>query len=276
MRPLKTQKIKNRRSNKKIRTSNKKVWNIFKNQEFLTELWQLLFFSSTSILLIFTYLNQAWEPIKTDQLEIIGLSGITKIDVEKAIGNFFPKNLLELSPKQIEVYLSKRLPIKEVSASRKFFPPGIKLNILERDPVAFATRVSLNKVENGLIDIDGYWIPLEFINESKQNKIKIFVENWSPNKRNDITLLIKNRFSLQSPLQKIILNPLQEIIIETEHFNSVLLGSNTDRLKEQINILNQLQESLPNLLINTKVKIVDLKDPSKPELQTEKILNERI
>ena len=274
MRPLKTQKIKNRRSNKKIRTSNKKVWNIFKNQEFLTELWQLLFFSSTSILLIFTYLNQAWEPIKTDQLEIIGLSGITKIDVEKAIGNFFPKNLLELSPKQIEAYLSKRLPIKKVSASRKFFPPGIKLNILERDPVAFATRVSLNKVENGLIDIDGYWIPLEFINESKQNKIKIFVENWSPNKRNDITLLIKNRFSLQSPLQKIILNPLQEIIIETEHFNSVLLGSNTDRLKEQINILNQLQESLPNLLINTKVKIVDLKDPSKPELKIEKILTD--
>ena len=71
--------------------------------------------------------------------------------------------------------------------------------------------------------------------------------------------------------QKIILNPYQEISIKTDQFNSVLLGSNTDQLMEQINKLNVLQESLPNLLINTKVKIVNLKDPSKPELKIEKI-----
>jgi len=52
------------------------------------------------------------------------------------------------------------------------------------------------------------------------------------------------------------------------------LGSDTDQLNEQINKLNQLQKLLPNLLINTKVKIVDLKDPSKPELKTEKVLGD--
>ena len=78
---------------------------------------------------------------------------------------------------------------------------------------------------------------------------------------------------LTSPLQKIKINPLQEITIQTKYFNSVLLGSNTDRLIEQINKLNQLQKSLPNLLINTKVKLVDLTDPSKPELKIEKTLN---
>jgi len=72
--------------------------------------------------------------------------------------------------------------------------------------------------------------------------------------------------------QKIKINPLQEISLKTEHFDSVLLGPGTDRLIEQINKLNQLQKSLPNLLITTKVKIVDLKDPSKPELKIEKIL----
>ena len=70
------------------------------------------------------------------------------------------------------------------------------------------------------------------------------------------------------------INPLQEINLKTEHFDSVLLGSGTDRLIEQINKLNQLQKSLPNLLINTKVKIVDLKDPSKPELKVERIQND--
>ena len=108
----------------------------------------------------------------------------------------------------------------------------------------------------------------------KQNKIKLSIENWNPNKKKEIILIIKNRFIFQSPLQKIKIDPLQGISLKTEHFDLVLLGSGTDRLIEQINKLNQLQKSLPNLLINTKVKIVDLKDPTKPELKIEKILND--
>ena len=126
-----------------------------------------------------------------------------------------------------------------------------------------------------MIDIEGSWIPLQFVNESKQNKIKLSIENWSTNKKEEIILIIKNRFIFQSPLQKIKINPLQEISLKTEHFDLVLLGSGTDLLIDQINKLNQLQKSLPNLLINTKVKIVDLKDPTKPELKIEKILNDK-
>ena len=123
-----------------------------------------------------------------------------------------------------------------------------------------------------MIDIEGSWIPLEFVTKAKQNKVKLTIENWNPNKKKEILLILKNRFIFQSPLQKIKINPLQEISLKTENFDLVLLGSGTDRLIEQINKLNQLQKSLPNLLINTKVKIVDLKDPSKPELKIEKRL----
>ena len=181
---------------------------------------------------------------------------------------------MELNPKEVEYYLIKKLPIKGVSVSRKFFPPEIYINVLEREPIAFASRGFSNNIEKGMIDIEGSWIPLQFVNKSKQNKIKLSIENWNPNKKKEIILIIKNRFIFQSPLQKIKINPLQEINLKTEHFDSVLLGSGTDRLIEQINKLNQLQKSLPNLLINTKVKIVDLKDPTKPELKVERILND--
>tara|TARA_Y100001968_G_scaffold297892_1_gene307345 strand:+ start:175 stop:510 length:336 start_codon:yes stop_codon:yes gene_type:complete len=110
--------------------------------------------------------------------------------------------------------------------------------------------------------------------KKKKNTTTIYIENWSISKKDDISLIIKKRFSLLSPLKKIKLNPFQEITIETEHFNSVVLGSNTDRLEEQINKLNQLQRSLPNLLINTNVNIVNLKDPNKPELKTIEAMNE--
>ena len=275
MRPLKSnRRRKRRKANRNKPISKEKVSNIFKNKNLLIELWQLLFFASTSIFLVFTFSNQAWEPISFKQTYITGLSGITKHDIQKTTSIFYPKNLLELNPKEIESYLRKKFPIKDISVSRKFFPPEVHLNIIERDPIAFANRVLPNKIEKGMIDIEGYWIPLQFVNKSKEKKIKLSIENWNPNKKNDVILIIKNRLILQSSLEKIKINPLQEITIKTEHFDSVLLGSDIDLLIDQINTLNQLQKSLPNLLINTKVKIVDLKDPSKPELKIEKILNE--
>ena len=274
MRPLKSNARKNRKSNKKNRISINKFLFIFKNKDFLIELWQLLFFSSTSVFLILTFLNQAWKPISFDQTKIAGLSGIKKNDIQETTSIFYPKNLLELNPKEIESYLLKKYPIKGVSVSRKFFPPEIHINILEREPIAFASRNFSNEIEKGMIDIEGYWIPLQFVKESEQNKIKLSIENWNTNKKKEIIFIIKNRLIFKSPLQKIKINPLQEIILKTEHFDSVLIGSGTDRLIEQIDKLNQLQKSLPNLLINTKVKIVDLKDPTKPELKVEKILGD--
>ena len=274
MRPLKSHKRKKITSHKNNRISTEKVSFITQNKKFLTELWQLLFFTSTSTFLILTFLNQAWKPISFDQTKITGLSGITKNDIKKTTTIFYPKNLLELNPKEVESYLIKKFPIQGVSVSRKFFPPEIHLNVLEREPIAFASRGFSKDIEKGMIDIEGSWIPLQFVNKSKQNKIKLSIENWNPNKKKEIILIIKNRFIFQSPLKKIKINPLQEISLKTEHFDLVLLGSGTDRLIEQINKLNQLQKSLPNLLINTKVNIVDLKDPTKPELKVERILND--
>ena len=276
MRPLKSKKRrKGIKQNKRIAISKTNLSKIFQNKKFLIELWQILFFSSSSIFLFLTFLNQAWRPISFDQTKISGLSGLTRNDIYNKTSIFYPKNLLELNPKEIESYLLKKLPIKDVSVSREIFPPQIHLNIIEREPIAFASRVLSNKIENGMIDIEGSWIPLRFVNKSKIINIKLSIENWNPKKKYEIIEIIKNRFILQSSLQKIKLNPLQEISIKTDHFNSVLLGSDTDQLIEQINKLNQLQKSLPNLLINTKVKIVDLTDPSKPELKIEKTLNKK-
>ena len=275
MRPLKSKKRrKGIKQNKRIATSKTNLPKIFQNKKFLIEFWQILFFSSSSIFLFLTFLNQAWRPISFDQTKITGLSGLTRNDIYDKTSIFYPKNLLELNPKEIESYLIKKLPIKNVSVNRKFFPPEINLNIIEREPVAFASRSIPNDIERGMIDIEGFWIPLQFVNESKKNKIKLSIENWNQNKKDDIIFIIKNKLSLHSPLKKIKIDPLQEIRIKTEYFDSVLLGSDTDQLIEQINKLNQLQKSLPNLLINTKVKLVDLKDPSKPELKIEKTMDE--
>ena len=169
MRHLNSNKRRKRiKQNRKKGISTKKFFNIFQNKKFLIELWQLLFALGSSLFLIHIFLNQAWEPIGFDQTQITGLSGLTKNDIKKTTSIFYPKNLLELNPKEIESYLIKKLPIKDVSVNRKFFPPEINLNIIEREPVAFASRSIPNEIERGMIDIEGFWIPLQFVNESKK------------------------------------------------------------------------------------------------------------
>ena len=180
MRPLKSHKRKKITSHKNNRISTEKVSFITQNKNFLTELWQLLFFTSTSTFLILTFLNQAWKPISFDQTKITGLSGITKNDIKKTTTIFYPKNLLELNPKEVESYLIKKFPIKGVSVSRKFFPPEIHLNVLEREPIAFASRGFSKDIEKGMIDIEGSWIPLQYVNKSKQDKICLLYTSPSP------------------------------------------------------------------------------------------------
>ncbi|WP_257473411.1 cell division protein FtsQ/DivIB [Prochlorococcus marinus] len=149
MRPLKSNTRKTKKLNKNKKISIKKDSNIFKNKKFFIELWQFIFFSYTSIILIFIFTNQAWRPISFEQTKITGLSGITKNHIKETISNFYPKNLLELNPKEIESYLIKKLPIKNVSISRKFFPPEIHLNFIEREPIAFASRFIAKRLRKG-------------------------------------------------------------------------------------------------------------------------------
>ena len=47
--------------------------------------------------------------------------------------------------------------------------------------------ISSKDIEKGMIDIEGSWIPLQFVNQSKQNKIKLSIENWNPNKKKKLS-----------------------------------------------------------------------------------------
>ena len=82
-------KMRSLKSNRRKKSKSiKKVSNILQNKKFLVELLQLLFFSSTSLFLIFTFSNQAWRPISFEETKITGLSGISKHDIQKITGNF--------------------------------------------------------------------------------------------------------------------------------------------------------------------------------------------
>ena len=85
MRHLKSQKRKNRNSHKNNKISTKKVSFINQNKNFLTELWQLLFFTSTSTFLILTYFKRTAVTICLSVLSTLSLFQTFKPELDQML-----------------------------------------------------------------------------------------------------------------------------------------------------------------------------------------------
>tara|TARA_Y100001968_G_C19392722_1_gene736516 strand:+ start:130 stop:900 length:771 start_codon:yes stop_codon:yes gene_type:complete len=245
----------------------KKKYSTIKNNNLLINLWQLFFYNFFSISLIIIFINRAWAPISQKEILIKGNKIVNKEEIIKASSNNFPKPLLSINPKQIEKYLTNKLPLNAVSVRRTIFPLGLEIEIKERDPIAFAFRKVPNGIEKGLIDKEAYWIPLELVNQNKLDSMNLFIEGWVSSKRNSISLILNNRNKLGSPLNKIILGPNREIILETKQFKIVQLGANKEILSLQLKLLAHLHKHLPLEWKNEISTTLDLRNPAKPEIK---------
>ena len=176
---------------------------------------------------------------------------------------------MQIIPKRVEANLKSKLSLEAASIHRQIIPIGIVIEVLEKQPAAYAQRIGANGLENGMIDKNAEWIPLPAI-KSDTPKLTINVTGWKTTNRNLISFILQHQKQLGSPLKKISLNPLGEINLTTEIFNSINLGSNHEQLKKQIKILAHLSENLPPRFLKENKTTIDLTDPSKPELQTGK------
>ena len=234
------------------------------------QIWQIFFFNGLSIFLMFFFIKTGWEPINSSQIIIKGNSNFNREEVLKASGINFPKPFLEIIPKRIESNLIRRLSLKAVSIRRQISPKKIFIEVLERTPIAYAQRLGEGGLENGMIDTSAKWIPIGW-ETTKDSEINIFIDGWKDSHRELISLILLNQEKLGSPLEKISLTSLGEVSLQTKYFSSIKLGANPELLIDQIKILSHLSKSLPPHFFNKSGTTIDLRDPSKPELQTGKL-----
>ena len=231
------------------------------------QLWQIIFFNTISATLIFFLVKTGWEPINSRNIIVIGNSNFNRAEILRASGILLPKPLLTFIPKQIEVNLIRKLSLREVSIRRQIFPKKIFIEVLERKPIAYAQRKAPKGLENGMVDASAEWIPLNWT-EKDSSKINLSITGWRESHRDLISLILINREELGSPLTEINLSSTGEISLQTEDFKLIKLGSDPNLLIQQIKILSHLNRSLPNRFVNKSRTTIDLRDPSKPELQT--------
>jgi len=237
----------------------------------LIQLWRIIVFSSITSSLGILVINNGWGSINLSQIHVKGSSKIDRNTILVASEFNFPTPLFTINPKKLEINLLRNLPIKNVQIRRLLIPPSLEIELTERKPIVYADRRGPKGKELGMLDIYGYWIPISMSSLIELPEKDIYVEGWMPIKKEWVSIILQNKEKLGSPLKRIIVNPNSELSLKTEDFDLIHLGSSNNNFNAQIKAIRQLSKNLPSDLVRQNGAILDLKDPSKPELQIPKI-----
>ena len=238
-----------------------------RRQEHLIQLWRLVFFLLTATGLSWLLLTLGWSLRSASQIQISGSQRMDENVVVKAAGLSFPQSLLGLEPGQIETKLMQELPVQEVSVQRRLLPPGLDIQLVERRPIAAASRMGPNGVERGMVDREAQWMPMDMAKRGEKPASAVKVEGWISNRRAVIARILQQRDLLGRPLKTILVKPAGDVSLRIETLGLINLGANETLLEQQFKTITQLTQSLPHDLRGTSNEGLDLSDPNQPELK---------
>jgi cell division protein FtsQ len=187
--------------------------------------------------------------------------------VVNAAGLSFPQSLLSLEPGEIETKLMQELPVQEVSVQRRLLPPGLNIQLVERRPVAAATRMGPKGIERGMVDREAQWMPMDMAKQGEKPASAVKIEGWISSRRAVIARILQEQDRLGRPLKTIVVEPAGGINLRIETLGLVYLGANDALLDQQFKTIAQLNQSLPPGLRGSTSEGLDLSDPGQPELK---------
>ena len=238
-----------------------------RRQERLIQLWRLVFFLLTATGLSWLLLTLGWSLRSASQIQISGSQRMDETVVVNAAGLSFPKSLLSLEPGEIETKLMQELPVQEVSVQRRLLPPGLNIQLVERRPVAAATRMGPKGIERGMVDREAQWMPMDMAKQGEKPASAVKIEGWISSRRAVIARILQEQDRLGRPLKTIVVEPAGGINLRIETLGLVYLGANDALLDQQFKTIAQLNQSLPPGLRGSTSEGLDLSDPGQPELK---------
>lgn len=238
-----------------------------RRRELILQLWRLSVLTTTAAGLGWILLAQGWTLRSQDQVVVGGSQRLGRDAVIEAAPLQFPLRLLSLQPSQIEASLLKQLPVQAVTVQRRLLPPGLKVTLEDRRPLASATRMGRQGLELGMVDGLGHWMSHTTVDHGEQPATSIKVRGWTSAQRPVLALLLKKRDQLGSPLQTITVTADGSISLTTTGLGVVQLGNDPGMIEQQLTTMRQLNRSLPAQLKRQPGSSLDLSDPTRPELQ---------
>lgn len=242
--------------------------------QMLQSVWRTLVAGSILGGLIWAVRQPNWIIRSPNQIKIEGEYLLSEQVIKSLIKLSYPQSLLRLQPDVIANRLESQPTIADANVTRELFPPGLRVVLTERIPVAIAltkfpaTASSKPKESIELIDATGVVIPLQVYASQSSSTAKL------PQLR--VTGFLDDYRSYWSQLyQAVSRSPVkvteidcqnpENIILKTE-LGVVHLGAYSPKLSAQLQILDRMRQ-LPKQLDSSQIAYIDLKDATDPSIQ---------
>ncbi|MFE4107775.1 cell division protein FtsQ/DivIB [Almyronema epifaneia] len=217
-----------------------------------------------------------WLIYTPEQVEIQGNEILSAAAIRASLTIDYPQSLLALHPHEIAEQLEANAPIAQAMVTRRLFPPGLTIQVQEREPVAIALPDTVMsgdadpegfRHQAGLLDASGTWMPqssfASFSDASALPQLK--VRGMQAQYQADWPTLYQAVSQSSIKIYEIDWRQPNNLVLHTE-LGTVHVGAYSDRFQAQIAALSQLRH-LDQRLAEQDIAYIDLSSPQKPVIQ---------
>lgn len=255
-------------------TQRRRMLRSHRRLKLLQSLWRTLAVSGLASGLVWATTQPIWVLRESNQVLVEGNRLISKQVIKSLLPLSYPQSLLRIEPEAIARSLELQDTIASATVTRELFPPGLRVQVKERVPVAVAQSLLARrsstpnpKISVGLLDENGVWIPIQaYASQSSTLKLPNLKVIGLPEQYRPYWNQLYQAVS-RSPI-KVIEIDCQDpanLILKTE-LGIVHIGSYSARLTEQLKVLDQMRQ-LPAKLNFSQIAYIDLKNPKTPLVQ---------
>lgn len=228
--------------------------------------------------LIWAITRPIWVLRESDQVVIEGNQLLSEQAIQPLIPLSYPQSLLQIQPDEIARSLEAQPTIADATVTRQLFPPSLRVQVKEREPVAVAitklprgSSTPTLKASVGLLDQNGVWIPIQsYASQSRKLKLPKLKVIGMPEQYHSYWTQLYQAVS-RSPIKvtEIDCQDPANLILKTE-LGIVHLGSYSPKLNEQLKLLDQMRR-LPAHLNSNQIAYIDLKNLKTPSVQMNQV-----
>ncbi|MEB3291359.1 MAG: FtsQ-type POTRA domain-containing protein [Leptolyngbya sp.] len=215
-----------------------------------------------------------WLIHSSRQIQVSGNERLSDEAVQALVPLDYPQSLLKVEPEDIAQQLQQRAPILEAKVSRQLFPPGLKVQVQERVPVAVVLPATGSDegedtayLQAGFIDAQGAWMPKSSFGlptASDANLPTLRLRGLQPQYQRYWPQIYATLRSSPVAIQEVDWHDPSNLVLQTD-LGVVYLGSYSPDLERQLATLDQMRH-LSEQVGPSEVAHIDLTNPSRPAL----------
>jgi cell division protein FtsQ len=231
--------------------------------------WRLLALAGLTGLMIWAVSQPIWLIRSPREIQVRGNQLLSDSLLQDLVPLDYPQSLLEVQPDTIARQLLQRAPLLGAEVDRQLLPPGLKVTVQERVPVAVVLSAQPGDDEpqpHGLIDAQGAWMPITSfgLGPTAKQLPGLQVHGLQPQYKRYWPQVYATIHRSPVAIQSIDWSDPSNLVLATD-LGVVHLGPYSPELEQQLAMLDKMR-NLPDHMQSAEVAYIDLSKPNQPAI----------